>query len=31
MANNKHWLSDVMVGAGVGILSTKFGYWIADD
>lgn len=30
MANNKHWLSDVMVGAGVGILSTKFGYWIAD-
>jgi membrane-associated phospholipid phosphatase len=30
MANNKHWLSDVMVGAGVGILSTEFGYWIAD-
>ena len=22
MANNKHWLSDVMVGAGIGILST---------
>lgn len=30
MANNKHWLSDVMVGAGVGILATEFGYWIAD-
>jgi membrane-associated phospholipid phosphatase len=30
VANNKHWLSDVMVGAGVGILSTEFGYWIAD-
>ena len=30
MANNKHWLSDVMVGAGVGILSTEFGYWIVD-
>ncbi len=30
MANNKHWLSDVMVGAGVGIISTEFGYWIAD-
>ena len=30
IANNKHWLSDVMVGAGIGILSTEFGYWIAD-
>jgi membrane-associated phospholipid phosphatase len=30
MANNKHWLSDVMVGAGIGILSTEFGYWLAD-
>lgn len=30
VANNKHWLSDVMVGAGIGILSTEFGYWIAD-
>lgn len=30
MANNKHWLSDVMVGAGFGILSTEFGYWITD-
>lgn len=30
MANNKHWLSDVTVGAGVGILAAEFGYWIAD-
>ncbi len=30
VANNKHWLSDVLVGAGVGILSTEFGYWLAD-
>ncbi|MFC4263406.1 phosphatase PAP2 family protein [Ferruginibacter yonginensis] len=26
MANNKHYLSDVLVGAGLGILSTKFAY-----
>lgn len=30
VANNKHWISDVMVGAGFGILSTEFGYWIVD-
>ena len=30
VANNKHWLSDVMVGAGVGIMATEFGYWLAD-
>ena len=30
MANNKHWLSDVMVGAGIGIMATEFGYWLAD-
>lgn len=30
MANNKHWLSDVLVGAGIGILSTEMGYWLAD-
>ncbi len=30
MANNKHWLSDVLTGAGVGVLSTELGYWVAD-
>jgi hypothetical protein len=30
IANNKHWLSDVMVGAGIGIMATEFGYWLAD-
>ncbi len=30
MANNKHWLSDVLTGAGIGILSTEFGYFFAD-
>lgn len=30
MANNKHWLSDVMTGAGIGIMSTELGYFIAD-
>lgn len=27
MANNKHYLSDVLVAAGIGILSTKLSYW----
>lgn len=27
--NNRHWLSDVMVGAGIGILSTELGYYFA--
>lgn len=26
--NNKHWLTDVVAGAGIGILSTKIAYWI---
>lgn len=30
MANNRHWLSDVLAGAGIGILSTEVGYWLAD-
>lgn len=30
MANNKHWLSDVLTGAGIGILSTEAGYYLAD-
>jgi len=25
--NNKHWVSDVVAGAGIGILSTKAMYW----
>ncbi|MDD2960923.1 MAG: phosphatase PAP2 family protein [Muribaculaceae bacterium] len=28
--NNKHWLSDVLVGAGIGILSAELGYFLAD-
>jgi PAP2 superfamily len=28
MYNNKHWLSDVIAGAGFGIASTKIAYWI---
>jgi hypothetical protein len=26
MLNNKHWVSDVLVGAGIGIFTTKFVY-----
>jgi len=26
--NNKHWLGDVIAGAGVGIISTKLAYWM---
>ena len=28
--NNRHWLSDVLVGAGIGILTTELGYLLAD-
>jgi len=28
MLNNKHWLSDVMVGAGIGILVTEIVYYL---
>lgn len=28
MYNNKHWLSDVVAGAGIGIASTKLSYWL---
>ena len=28
MLNSKHWMSDVLVGAGLGILTTKIMYWI---
>lgn len=28
--NNKHWLSDVITGAGIGILSSELGYYLGD-
>lgn len=28
MLNNKHWFSDVVAGAGFGILSTEVSYWL---
>jgi len=28
MYNNKHWLGDVVSGAGIGVASTKLAYWI---
>lgn len=28
--NNKHWMSDVLTGAGIGILSVEFGYFLTD-
>ena len=30
MLNNRHWQSDVLVGAGIGIFSTKFSYFVKD-
>ncbi len=29
MLNNRHWLSDVTMGAGIGMLSTKIAYWLS--
>lgn len=26
--NNRHWLNDVLAGAGFGILSARIGYWL---
>lgn len=26
--NDKHWFSDILAGAGIGILSTKIAYWL---
>lgn len=26
--NDRHWLTDVAMGAGIGILSTKIAYWV---
>ena len=28
MYNNRHWFTDVVAGAGIGILSTKLAYWL---
>lgn len=28
--NNRHWVSDVLTGAGIGILSTELGYALSD-
>lgn len=28
MYNQRHWFSDVVMGAGIGILSTKMAYWL---
>lgn len=28
--NNRHWISDVMSGAGIGIMSTEMGYALSD-
>ncbi len=27
---NRHWSSDVLAGAGIGIMGTEFGYWLSD-
>ncbi len=26
--NHKHWLGDVVMGAGIGVLSARIGYWL---
>lgn len=26
--NGRHWLNDVIAGAGIGILSARIGYWM---
>ncbi len=28
--NNRHWISDVLVGAGIGVISTDLGYMMSD-
>ncbi len=30
MLNNRHWMSDVLAGAGIGIIAGEFGYWFSD-
>ena len=29
--HNAHWLNDVYMGAGIGVVSTNVGYWLADQ
>ncbi len=29
--NNRHWLSDVLAGAGIGILGTQAAYWLYPE
>lgn len=29
--NNRHWVTDVLAGAGLGIASTELGYFLADQ
>jgi membrane-associated phospholipid phosphatase len=31
MHNDKHWFSDVVAGAGIGILATKITYWVYPE
>ena len=28
--NNRHWVGDVLVGAGIGIIATDLGYFLSD-
>lgn len=30
MVHNRHWASDIVVGAGIGVLMTEVGYYLAD-
>ena len=30
MVHNRHWASDIVVGAGIGVLMTEMGYYLAD-
>ncbi|MCD7714642.1 MAG: esterase-like activity of phytase family protein [Prevotella sp.] len=30
MMHNKHWLSDILVGAGIGIAGAEFACWLSD-
>ncbi|MFI3306401.1 MAG: phosphatase PAP2 family protein [Rikenellaceae bacterium] len=30
VTNNRHWMRDIIVGAGIGILATETGYLLAD-